>query len=61
MYALNKVELQAKKYVYLRPKPRGDCTCKTINENVANKLVENVFKSMHYFSVFKGPELCTLQ
>ena len=39
-------EIKKGKYVYLRPKPRGDCTCKTISENVANKLVENVFKSM---------------
>ena len=39
-------EIKKGKYVYLRPKPKGDCNCKTINENVANKLVEDIFKSI---------------
>lgn len=34
------------KYIYLRPKSRNGCNCKQINEEVANKLVEGVFKSM---------------
>lgn len=34
------------KYIYLRPKPKKGCNCKQINEEVANKLVEEVFKSM---------------
>ena len=34
------------KYVYLRPNTKGDCNCKQINEEVANKLVESVFKKM---------------
>ena len=34
------------KYIYLRPKPKNGCNCKQINEEVANKLVEGVLKSM---------------
>ena len=34
------------KYIYLRPKPKKGCNCKQINEEVANKLVEGVLKSM---------------
>lgn len=39
-------EIKKGKYVYLRPKPKNGCNCKTINEEVANKLVESVFKAM---------------
>lgn len=39
-------EIKKDKYVYLRPKPKNGCNCKTINEEVANKLVETTFKSM---------------
>lgn len=39
-------EIKKGKYIYLRPKPKKGCNCKAINENVANKLVENTFKSM---------------
>ena len=34
------------KYIYLRPKPKHGCNCKQINEEVANKLVEDILKSM---------------
>lgn len=34
------------KYVYLRPNTKKGCNCRQINEEVANKLVEEVFKSM---------------
>lgn len=34
------------KYIYLRPKPKHGCNCKQINEEVANKLVEGVLKSL---------------
>lgn len=39
-------ELKKGKYVYLRPNPKGECTCKQINETVALKEVENVLNSM---------------
>ena len=34
------------KYIYLRPKPKNGCNCKQINEEVANKLVEDTFRAM---------------
>ena len=34
------------KYVYLKPNSKKGCNCKQINEEVANKLVEDVFKDM---------------
>lgn len=34
------------KYIYLRPKPKKGCNCKQINEEVANKLVEDTLKAM---------------
>ena len=34
------------KYVYLRPNTKKGCNCKQINEEVANKLVEEVLKNM---------------
>ncbi|MBP3924020.1 recombinase family protein, partial [bacterium] len=34
------------KYIYLRPKPKNGCNCKQINEEVANKLVEDTLKDM---------------
>ena len=39
-------EIKKNKYIYLRPKPKNGCNCKTINEEVANKLVATVFKTM---------------
>ncbi len=39
-------DIKKGKYIYLKPNSKKDCTCKQINENVANDMVSKVFKSM---------------
>lgn len=45
-------EIKKGKYVYLRPNSKPNCNCKTIKEEEALKVVNKVFKSMHF-----APEL----
>ena len=39
-------DIKKGKYIYLKPNSKKGCTCKQINENVANDMVSKVFKSM---------------
>ena len=39
-------DIKKGKYIYLKPNSKKDCTCKQINEHVANDMVSKVFKSM---------------
>ena len=39
-------DIKKGKYIYLKPNSKKGCNCKQINENVANEMVSEVFKSM---------------
>ena len=39
-------DIKKGKYIYLKPNTKKGCNCKQINENVANDMVEEVFKAM---------------
>ena len=41
-------DIKKGKYIYLKPNSKKECDCKQISEEVANKLVESVFKSMSF-------------
>ena len=41
-------DIKKEKYIYLKPNSKKECDCKQISEEVANKLVESVFKSMSF-------------
>lgn len=39
-------DIKKGKYIYLKPNSKKGCNCKQVNENVANKMVSEVFKAM---------------
>ena len=54
-------DIKKGKYIYLKPNSKKGCNCKQINENVANNMVSEVFKSMSISEEALKPYVETLK